>query len=110
MDKYMKRLEQLAYLLIVAAAAVYPMMQPAAACMMAAGAMGIIACHLYEKYGTGDLRQRRLRKLRHLLGLLYGVTAYLMWQGGMDWVVTLIVAVVIELYTLFFVKDDHDAA
>lgn len=97
----MKLLEQSAYILILVAAGAYLWLPGVAPWLMGMGALGIMACHLYEKYCSGDLRQRRMRKLRHMLGLLYGVTAYLMWQGGMDWVVTLLIAVVIEIYTLF---------
>lgn len=97
----MKTLEQIAYILILLAAGIYLWLPTLAPWLMGAGALGIIACHLQEKYGTTDLRQRRNRKLRHMLGLIYAVTAYFMWQGGMDWVVVLLVAVVIELYTIF---------
>lgn len=108
MNINMKQVEVVAYLLILAATFLYPWLHILAALMMTLGALGIIACHLAQKYGTDDLRQRRLRQLRHLLGLLYGGTAYLMWQGGMGWLVILIVAVMLELYTLFFVKKDED--
>ena len=65
------------------------------------------AAHLYEKYATADLRQRRNRRLRHLLGLIYLVTAYFMYRQTMEWVVALLIAVVIELYTLF-VASRHE--
>lgn len=103
----MKILEQIAYVLILLAAGAYLWLPAVSPWMMGAGALGIIACHLNEKYGGSDLRQRRNRKLRHILGLLYAVTAYLMWQGGMQWVVALLIAVAIELYTIFVVSRNE---
>ncbi len=103
----MKTVERIAYLSILLAALLYLWQARLSACLMGLGALGIIVCHLYQKYGTGDLRQRRMRRLRHMLGLVYAVTAYLMWQGGMDWVVTLLVAVVIEIYTLFVASREQ---
>lgn len=97
----MKILEQIAYIAILLAAGLYLWLPVVAPWLMAAGGLAITACHLYQKYGTGDLRQRRNRRLRHILGLLYMATAYFMWRGGMDWVVLLLIAVVIEIYTLF---------
>lgn len=98
----MKNLERLAYILVLLAAALYLVQPFVAACLMAGGGLGIMVCHLSEKYGANvPLRQRRARKLRHMLGLCYLVTAYFMWRHDMQWVAFLLVAVVIEIYTLF---------
>lgn len=96
----MKIVEQIAYILILCAAAAYLWLPGVAPWLMAVGALGIMASHLHQKYGQGSLRQRRNRKLRHMLGLVYMVTAYMMWKHDMQWVAFLLVAVVIELYTL----------
>lgn len=98
----MKNLERLAYLLILTAAVVYLLSPQWAAYAMGAGGLGVTLCHLAQKYGADvPLRQRRARKLRHMLGLCYMVTAWFMWQHDMQWVAFLLVAVVIEIYTLF---------
>lgn len=104
----MKSLEQLAYILILLAAAIYLWLPLWSPWLMGLGAFGITCCHLYQKYGGNDLRQRRNRKLRHMLGLLYFATAYFMWKGGMDWVVLLLIAVVIEIYTLFVASKGEE--
>ena len=97
----MKILEQIAYILILLAAGIFLWFPSLAPWLMGVGALGITVNHLMQKYSSGNLRQRRNRKLRHMLGLLYFATAYFMWRGGMDWVVLLLVAVVIEIYTIF---------
>ena len=48
--------------------------------------------------------ERRIVRMRLLLGLFYCVTAYFMFKGGMEWLPFLCIAVVIELYTLFVIS------
>ena len=106
-DFVVKYVEQIAYILILVSAGTWMWMPQYSPWLMAAGGIGVTINHLYEKYGAANLRQRRNRRLRHLLGLVYLVTAYFMYRQTMEWVVALLIAVVIELYTLF-VASRHE--
>ena len=100
----MKTLERIAYLLVLAAAAVWMFWPSVAPWLMTAGGLGIMATHLTERYSGSSLRQRRNMKLRYMLGLFYLVSAYFMFRPGMDWLPFLCIAVVLELYTLFVIS------
>lgn len=106
----MKILERIAYLFVLAAAVVWMFSRTIAPWLMAVGALGILATHLTQRFGTAQsLRKRRMVRLRHMLGLFYCVTAYFMFRGGMDWLPFLCIAVVLELYSLFVIsKDESD--
>lgn len=100
----MKVLERIAYLLILAAVVVWMFSHVVAPWLMGLGALGVFATHLSERYDGKNLRRRRIVRLRWMLGLFYGVAAWLMFKGGMDWLPFLCIAVVIELYTLFVIS------
>lgn len=100
----MKYLEQISYILVLLAAAIYLFLPLWSPWLMMAGGLGITACHLTERYGGQNLRQRRNMRLRYMLGLFYLVSAYFMFRPGMDWLPFLCVAVVLELYTLFVIS------
>lgn len=100
----MKHLERIAYLLILAAAAIYLFYKPVAPWLMIVGGLGVTACHLNEKYSGTNLRQKRNMRLRYMLGLFYMVSGYFMFKPGMDWLPFLCVAVLLEVYTLFVIS------
>lgn len=100
----MKLLEQIAYILILIAAAIWYFMPQLAPWFMLLGGLGVMATHLSERYSGNNLRQRRNMKLRYMLGLFYLVSAYFMFRPGMDWLPFLCIAVVLELYTLFVIS------
>lgn len=100
----MKLLERIAYILILLAAGLYLFLKWLAPWLMIAGGLGVTACHLNEKYGGTNLRQKRNMRLRYMLGLFYMVSGYFMFKPGMDWLPFLCVAVLLELYTLFVIS------
>ena len=96
----MKILEYLSYLLILAAAVSYMWVPDIAAWLMALGALGVLAGHLHERYSGDSLRKRRIMRLRYMLPLFYGASAWFMFKHEMEWAVMLLIAVVLELYTI----------
>ena len=100
----MKYLERIAYLLVLLSAAGWMWVPQASAWLMLLGGAGITACHLRERYSGDNLRQRRIMRLRYLLGLFYLASAWFMFRPGMDWLPWLCVAVLLELYTLFVIS------
>lgn len=105
----MKLIEKIAYLLVLASVALWMIYPLVAAWLMVIGALGVLATHLNERYGGKDLRQRRNMRLRYILGLFYGVTAWMMFPSGtgrlsMDWLPFLCIAVALELYTLWVIS------
>lgn len=76
--------------------------------IMAVGCAGLLICHFAERYSGTNLRLSRLYGIRHITGLVYCVSAYFMFQPGMYWVLALLVAAVLEIYTLLVISHETD--
>lgn len=91
--------------------------------MFAAGALAYIAMQQQQTYEGRNLVIRRLRRIMLLSDVLLLFTALLMfvskmpWLGGLDWltyvnyvhnnwVVTLLIAAVLQLYTTYRISDE----
>ena len=91
--------------------------------MFAAGALAYVAMQQQQTYEGRNLVIRRLRRIMLLSDVLLLFTALLMfvskmpWLGGLDWltyvnyvhnnwVVTLLIAAVLQLYTTYRISDE----
>lgn len=90
----------LSYILVIVAAVFYVPFRNIAPYVMFVGSAGLLAFHMLEKYEGTDLRQRRNIRTRHLVGILYAVAAYFMFDDGMYWLIALMIAAVLEIYTM----------
>ena len=96
--------ERIGFVLMAVAGWGYMSWPAVAPWLMAVGAVAVAVTHLAERYDGTNLRLRRIVRTRHLVGVIYIVTSYFMFRDGMYWVVALLVAVVLELYTLFVIS------
>ena len=100
MNKTVTIISYIAYSLTVVAAVLYMPFPKIAPYIMAVGCAALLVLHFMERYEGNNLRLQRNMRSRHLVGVLYAVAAYFMFQPGMYWVLALMVAVMLEIYTL----------
>lgn len=95
---------------LLIAGALLPLFAPVVApYVFAAGALGFCYVQMGERYEGSNIVVRRLRRQQMLGGLLLLVTAALMFTSlygippfrGSEWKVTLMIAAVLELYSIF---------
>lgn len=96
----MKYIVYLAYLLVILGAILYLPLREVAPYVFAVGCALQLGVHMAERYQGHDLRQKRNNRTRHLIGVIFAVAGYYMFQPGMYWLPLLTIAVVLELYTL----------
>lgn len=97
----MKHIERIAYILLLVAVAFafrFPDFTPYVASV---GAAGIAVCRLKERYEGKNIRLKRLIRQRHLVGIAYVVGAGLMFKELNYWLVAFMIAVILDLYTMF---------
>jgi len=97
----MKYFVYIAYILVIVGAILYMPMREVAPYVFALGCLLQLGCHFAERYHGNNLRQKRLTFIRHLVGVVYMAAGYFMvFKTGMEWLVLLTIAVVLDLYTL----------
>jgi len=69
--------------------------------IFAAGAAGITVCYLTVPYQHLDFRFRRLHRINILAGISLITSSVLMFRQKMEWVVFLLIASLLILYTSF---------
>lgn len=91
--------------------------------LFAAGAIAFVAMQMQQTYEGRNLTIRRLRKIMTVSDILLLFTAMLMfvsqmpWLGGLDWltyvnyvhnnwVVTLLIAAILQLYTTYRISSE----
>ena len=90
----------ISYSLVVIATLIYMPSHEIASYVMAVGSAGLLVLHFMERYEGKNLRLQRNNRTRHLVGVLYAVAAYFMFQTGKYWILALMIAVMLELYTI----------
>lgn len=98
----------ISYVLVIVASVTYLPLRDYAPYIMAVGAAGLFVMHFLERYEGKNLRLRRIIFIRHIIGLAYGLAAYFMFQAGMYWLIALMIAAVLEIYTLWVIGKEKD--
>ncbi len=99
----MNTVVKISYVLVVFAAFAYLFLPLYAPYAMAVGAAGIAVSHLREVYAGRNLRLRRIYRQRRIVALFFLVASFLMFRPGMLWAVLLLIAALLELYTLWVI-------
>lgn len=102
----MNIITNISYVLVLIAAVAYLPFPQYAPYIMVVGAAGLFVMHFMERYEGKNIRLKRINFIRHIIGLLYGVSAYYMFQRGMYWVLALMIATVLEIYTLWVIDKE----
>ena len=69
--------------------------------LFAFGAAGITLCFLTAPYQELAFRQRRLHRINIIAGISLIASSVFMFRGRMEWVVFLLIAALLFLYTSF---------
>ena len=96
----------ISYILVLIAAIMYIPFQQYAPYVMLVGAVGLFVTHFMERYIGRNFRLRHIVFIRRIIGFLYGISAYLMFQKGMYWVLALMIAAILEIYTLWVIDKE----
>lgn len=96
----------ISYLLVVVAAVAYMPFQQYAPYLMVVGGAVLFVSHFAEKYDGNNIRLKRIYFIRHLIGLLYGLSAYFMFQHKNYWVICLMLSALFELYTVWVISKE----
>lgn len=99
----MNTVVKISYVLVVFAACAYLFLPLYAPYVMAVGAAGIAVSHLREAYSGQNLRLRRIYRQRRIVALFFLFSSFMMFRPGMFWVVMLLIAALLELYTLWVI-------
>lgn len=97
----------ISYIFVLVAAVIYLPFRDIAPYIMVVGAAGLFVMHFMERYEGKNIRLRRIMFIRHIVGLAYGLAAYFMFQQGMYWLVALMIAAVLEIYTLWVIGKEE---
>ena len=97
----------ISYILVIVAAVTYLPLRDYAPYIMAVGAAGLFVMHFMERYEGKNIRLRRIIFIRHLIGFAYGLAAYFMFRQGMYWLIALMIAAVLEIYTLWVIGKEE---
>ena len=97
----------ISYILVLVAAVIYLPFSDIAPYIMVVGAAGLFVMHFMERYEGKNIRLRRIMFIRHIVGLAYGLAAYFMFQQGMYWLIALMIAAVLEIYTLWVIGKEE---
>jgi acyl-CoA synthetase (AMP-forming)/AMP-acid ligase II len=95
----------LSYTLVLVGAVLYPARWEYAPYLFAAGAAGVTVYYLTLPYQSSDYRMRRLQRINILAGISMLVASALMFKQEMAWVVFLLIAAMLQLYTSFVIKE-----
>lgn len=103
----MKYVEKASYIILLLAL-LMAFSQPILARYLAAvGSAGLAVCHFRERYNGKSIRLQRLMRIRYLIGFIYIGGSYLMFRDGNYWMVAYLVAVLLELYTIFIFEREN---
>lgn len=98
---------QVSAILILVAAAVYYISPLVAKYVMVAGVAGFAAVTFTSPYPGKSLRGKRLFNIQILAVLLMVVSAFLMFKEMSAWVVTLLIAAVLTLYSSVILSQTY---
>ena len=87
--------------LVLAGAALYLTQWTVAPYLFAVGAAGIAVNYLTTPVGDLDFRGRRLHRFNVMAGFLMVVASGFQFNGRKEWVICLLIAAILELYTAF---------
>lgn len=103
----MKYVERISYIVLLLAL-LFAFTQPVISRYVAAvGSAGLAVCHFREQYDGRNMRIKRLMRIRHLIGFIYIGGSYLMFRAGNYWMVAYLIAVILELYTMFVIEREE---
>ncbi|MDO4497066.1 MAG: hypothetical protein Q4B58_04415 [Bacteroidales bacterium] len=103
----MKYIEYVAYLLVLISAMIGFSHHEIACYMMAVGASALCLLHWREKYEGKNLRLKRIMRIRHFIGVIWLVASYYMFKEGNYWPVIILIAVVLEYYTIWIINREE---
>lgn len=69
--------------------------------VFAVGAAGVTVCFMAVPYKNLNFRRRRLHRINVMAGISIIVSSVFMFRGKMEWVVFLLIAALLILYTSF---------
>ena len=87
--------------LVLAGAALYLTKWTIAPYLFAVGAAGIAVNYLTTPVGDLDFRGRRLHRFNVMAGFLMVVASGFQFNGRKEWVICLLIAAILQLYTAF---------
>lgn len=87
--------------LVLAGAALYLTQWTVAPYLFAVGASGIAVNYLTTPVGDLDFRSRRLHRFNVMAGFLMVVASGFQFNGRKEWVICLLIAAILQLYTAF---------
>lgn len=87
--------------LVLAGAALYLTQWTVAPYLFAVGAAGIAVNYLTTPAGDLDFRGRRLHRFNVMAGFLMVVASGFQFNGRKEWVICLLIAAILQLYTAF---------
>lgn len=87
--------------LVLAGAALYLTQWTVAPYLFAVGAAGIAVNYLTTPVGDLDFRGRRLHRFNVMAGFLMVVASDFQFNGRKEWVICLLIAAILQLYTAF---------
>ena len=97
----------LSYMLVLLGAVLYLTHWEYAPYLFTTGAVGITVYYLTLPYQSSDYRMRRLQRINILAGISMIVASVLMFKQEMAWVVFLLIAAMLQLYSSFVMKDSE---
>lgn len=101
----MKRIRTILFVasacLVLAGAALYLTQWTVAPYLFAVGAAGIAVNYLTTPVGNLDFRSRRLHRFNVMAGFLMVVASGFQFNGRKEWVICLLIAAILQLYTAF---------
>lgn len=74
--------------------------------IFAIGAAGITVCFLTTSYQNLGFRLRRLHRINIIAGISLIISSFFMFRQQMEWVVFLLIATLLILYTSFISPSD----
>lgn len=104
-DALMKKIRTILFVvsscLVLAGAALYLTQWTVAPYLFAVGAAGIAVNYLTTPVGDWDFRGRRLHRFNVMAGFLMVVASGFQFNGRKEWVICLLIAAILQLYTAF---------
>lgn len=104
-DALMKRIRTILFVvsacLVLVGAVLYLTHWVAAPYLFAVGSAGIAVNYLTTPVGDLDFRSRRLHRFNVMAGFLMVVASGFQFNGRKEWVICLLIAAILQLYTAF---------
>lgn len=102
----MKYIEYISYFLALLSVLLFFHQREIAPYLLALGAAGLCVVRWRERYDGKNLRIGRIMRIRHFIGVIWLIASYYMFRPGNYWMTIILIAVVLELYTLWVL--DHE--